>query len=487
MDTPAEPLTLASARGRWVLVATILGSGMATLDSTVVNVALPSIGRDLHGGIAALQWVVTAYLLTLASLLLIAGSLSDRFGRRRIFIVGVVWFTVASLVCSVAPTTLALNVARALQGIGGALLTPGSLAILEASFRRDDRAAAIGAWSGLGGITVAIGPFVGGYLVQAWSWRLIFLINLPLALAVVAITSRYVPETRDPAEPRRLDFAGAALVALGLGGITYALVELPAHGARAADIIGAAAAGVVALAALFVVEARRAAPMLELSLFRNRIFSAANAETFIVYAALGGAFFLLPIDLQEVANYSPLASGAALLPSTVMMLLLSASAARLAQRIGPRLPLSVGPLVAACGLLLCERVGAGRSYVTTLGPALVVFGLGLAITVAPITATVLAAAPTAKVGLASAINNCVARTGSLLAVAVLPAAAGLGPRSYLEPAVFDAGFRHGMTIAAAMCAAGGLLAFATIRNQPGGLSRAASASRSARPTSDTRQ
>ena len=465
MDTPAEPLTLASARGRWVLVATILGSGMATLDSTVVNVALPSIGRDLHGGIAELQWIVTAYLLTLASLLLIAGALSDRFGRRRVFLVGVVWFAAASVACSLAPSMLALNAARALQGVGGALLTPGSLAIIEASFRREDRAAAIGAWSGLGGITVAIGPFVGGYLVQAWSWRLIFVINVPLALAVVWLARRYVPETRDPAAPRRLDLAGAALAALGLGGLTYALVELPAHGIGAADVIAAAAVGLCALIALFVVEGKRAAPMLDLSLFGDRIFSAANAETFVVYAALGGAFFLLPIDLQQVLGYSPLASGAALLPATVVLLLLSASMGRLAQRIGPRIPLTVGPIIAACGLLLLERIGVGRGYATTVLPALLVFGLGLATTVAPITATVLGAAPTAKVGLASAINNCIARTGSLIAVATLPAAAGLGAESYLEPDVFAAGFRRGIRIAAMLCAAGGLLAWTTIRNR----------------------
>ncbi|MDB4964923.1 MAG: drug resistance transporter, EmrB/QacA subfamily [Myxococcales bacterium] len=464
MAMPAESLSLASARGRWVLSATILGSGLATLDGTIVNVALPTIGRDLHGGIAALQWIVTAYLLTLAAFLLLGGALSDRFGRRRIFLVGVVWFTAASVACGLAPSTAMLTAARALQGIGGALLTPGSLAIIEASFRKEDRAAAIGAWSGLGGVAVAVGPFLGGYLVQAWSWRLIFFINVPVALAVVLIASRHVPETRDPLAPRRLDFPGATLAALGLGGLTYALVEMPAHGARAVDVIAAGGLALVGLIAFFVVEQRRSAPMLELSLFRSRTFSAANAETFVVYAALGGAFFLLPIYLQQVLGYTPLASGAALLPTTAMMLLLSATMGRLAQRVGPRLPLTLGPLVAAAGLLLLERTGAGRSYWTTVLPSLVVFGLGLSMTVAPITATVLAAAPSGKAGLASAINNCVARTGSLIAVAMLPAASGLGPRSYLEPAVFAAGFRRGIFIAALLCAAGGILAWLTIRN-----------------------
>jgi len=466
MDPAPHGLTLASARGRWVIAATVLGSGLAMLDGTVVNVALPTLGRDLHGGVAALQWIVTAYLLTLAALLLIGGALSDRYGRRRVFLVGVVWFTAASVACGLAPSTTALNVARALQGIGGALLTPGSLAIIEASFVQEDRAAAIGAWSGLGGVAVAVGPFLGGWLVQTWSWRLVFFINVPIAVAIVIIAGRFVPETRDPAAPQRLDLAGATLAALGLGGVTYALIELPAHGARATDVVAAGALGIGATLAFFVVERLRAEPMLELALFGNRQFSAANVETFVVYAALGGAFFLLPIHLQQVLGYSPLAAGAALLPPTVVLLLLSASAGRLAQRIGPRLPLTLGPLVAAGGLLLLLFTAPGRSYFATVLPALVVFGLGLALTVAPITATVLAAAPTSKAGLASAINNCVARTGSLLAVATLPAASGLGPDSYLDPDAFAAGFRRSMIIAAALSAAGGTLAWAVIRKPP---------------------
>ncbi len=466
MEASAEPLSLASRRGRWVLAATVLGSGLATVDGTVVNVALPTIGRELHGGVAALQWIITAYLLTLAALLLIGGSLSDRYGRRRIFVLGILWFTVASVACGLAPSTATLTAARALQGIGGALLTPGSLAIIEASYRKEDRAAAIGAWSGLGGVAVAIGPFLGGYLIQAWSWRLVFFINVPIALVVVLIAQRHVPETRAPSAARPLDLAGAALAAIGLGGVTYALIELPGHGARAADVLAAGAVGLVALIAFFAVERARAAPMLDLSLFHSREFSAANAETLLVYAALGGAFFLLPINLQQVLGYSPLAAGAALLPATAMMLLLSTTMGRLAQRIGPRIPLTVGPLVAAVGLLLLVRTGADRSYLTTVLPALLVFGLGLSITVAPITATVLAAVPTGQAGLASAVNNCVARTGGLIAVAMLPAAAGLGAESYLEPGAFAAGFRRGMIIAAALCAAGGVLAWITIRDRP---------------------
>jgi EmrB/QacA subfamily drug resistance transporter len=459
-----DGLTLSSARGRWVIAATVLGSGIAMLDGTVVNVALPTIGRELHGSVAELQWIVTAYMLMLAALLLIGGALSDRYGRRRIFLVGVVWFTVASVACGLAPSTNALNAARALQGIGGALLTPGSLAIIEASFVKEDRAAAIGAWSGLGGVAVAVGPFLGGWLVQVWSWRLVFFINVPFALAVVLISLRFVPETRDPDAPKRLDLAGATLAALGLGGITYALIELPARGAHALDVMLAGVLGVGFSIAFFVVERMRAEPMLELGLFRSRQFTGANVETFIVYAALGGAFFLLPIHLQQVLGYSPIAAGASLLPSTVVLLFLSAPAGRLAQRIGPRVPLTLGPIIAGAGLLLLLFTAPDRSYFATVLPALVVFGLGLALTVAPITATVLAAAPAGKAGLASAINNCVARTGSLLAVAMLPAASGLGPESFSHPDLFAAGFRRSMIIAAALCAAGGVLAWTTIRS-----------------------
>ena len=463
-SAPDELLSLASRRGRWVLAATILGSGLATIDSTVVNVALPTIGRELHGGVDALQWIVTAYLLTLAAFLLVGGALSDRYGRRRIFILGVIAFTVASVACALAPSIPALTVARALQGAGGALLTPGSLAIIEASYRRQDRSAAIGTWSGLGGVAVAVGPFVGGYLVQAWSWRLAFFINVPLAVAVVLIAARHVPETRDPNATGRLDLAGAALAAVGLGGVTYALIELPGHGVRAPDVAAAGVVGVAALVAFFAVEHARKNPMLKLTLFHSRQFSAANAETLFVYAALGGAFFLLPIDLQQVLRYSPVAAGAALLPATAMMLLLSGTMGRLAQRIGPRLPLTLGPMIAALGLLLLERTADGRGYVVTVLPALVVFGLGLAATVAPITSTVLSAVPTSEAGVASAINNCVARTAGLLAVAMLPAASGLGASSYLHPDAFQAGFGHGMTISAALCAFGGALAWVTIRN-----------------------
>jgi EmrB/QacA subfamily drug resistance transporter len=453
-----------SPAGRWVLLATVLGSGIAFLDATVVNVALPTIGEDLDAGIASLQWVVNAYTLTLAGFLLLGGSLGDHYGRRRVFVIGVVWFAAASLLCGLAPTDEALIAARALQGVGGALLTPGSLAIIEASFRREDRAPAIGAWSGLGGVTAAIGPFLGGWLVQAATWRLIFLINLPLAAVVVWVSARHVPETRDPDATGRLDWAGAGLAALGLAGIVYALTDGPAQGWTSPRILVTGLVGVAALVAFVLWERRVAAPMLPLDIFASRQFSAANAVTFIVYGALGAALFLLPIQLQRVVGYPPLASGVALVPITVLLLLLSARAGRLASRIGPRLPMTLGPLLVAAGLALFTRVGPGASYLVDILPASLVFGLGLALTVAPLTATVLAAAPPEHAGLASAVNNDVARTAGLLAVAVLPVAAGISGADALVPAHFAAGFRTAMTIAAVLCAAGGVLAWFTIRN-----------------------
>jgi len=447
-----------------VLLATILGSGIAFLDSTVVNVALPTIGRELDAGISSLQWVVNAYTLTLSGFLLLGGSLGDHYGRRRVFVIGVVWFAVASLLCGLAPTDEALVAARALQGIGGALLTPGSLAIIEASFRREDRGPAIGAWSGLGGVTAALGPFLGGWLIQTGSWRLIFLINLPLAAVVVWVSVRHVPESRDPGATGRLDWAGAALAAVGLAGVVYALTDGPGLGWTSSRILVAGLVGVAALAAFLVWERRTRNPMLPLDIFASRQFSAANAVTFVVYGALGGSLFLLPIQLQQVVGYSPLASGVALVPITVLMLLLSARAGRLSARIGPRLPMTLGPLLVAAGFALLARIGPGASYLLDILPASLVYGFGLTLTVAPLTATVLAAAPAEHAGVASAVNNDVARTAGLLAVAVLPVAAGISGADALQPDRFAGGFRTAMIIAAVLCVAGGLLSWLTIRN-----------------------
>jgi EmrB/QacA subfamily drug resistance transporter len=456
----------ASPRGRWILVATILGSGIAFLDATVVNVALPTIGRQLHTGLASLQWTINAYTLTLAGLLLLGGSLGDRNGRQRTFVVGVVWFAIASLLCALAPNAGVLIAARALQGVGGALLTPGSLAIIEASFHPEDRSTAIGAWSGLAGVTTAIGPFLGGWLVEAFTWRLIFLINLPLAALVVWITVRHVPESRDPAAAPQLDVTGAALAALGLAGVTFALTEGAGLGWTSPLILATGVGGALALAAFVAVERTSRHPMLPLDIFTSRQFTSANLVTFVVYGALGGSFFLLPIQLQRVAGYSPLASGVALVPVTLVMLLLSARAGRLAQRVGPRLPMSLGPLLAAAGLALMVRIDAGGGYLVDVLPGVLVFALGLSLTVAPLTSTVLAAASAEHAGVASAVNNDVARVAGLLAVAVLPVAAGISGAGALTPAVFGAGFRMAMLIAAGLCAAGGLLAYATIR-RPG--------------------
>jgi EmrB/QacA subfamily drug resistance transporter len=450
-----------SAAGRWVLAVAVLGSGMAFLDGTVVNVALPDIGRDLGASTSALQWVLNGYLLTLASLILLGGSLGDRYGRRRIFVLGVLLFTAASLLCAIAPTSGLLVAARLLQGIGGALLTPGSLAMIESSFRPADRARAIGAWSGLGGVATALGPLLGGYLVEAVSWRAIFLINLPLGLLVAAFATRHVPETRDPTASGRLDYRGAALVGLGLAGTTYALIEGPNKGMTGAVLL-AGVGGVAALVAFLLVERTSSNPMMPLGIFASRQFSAANLVTFAVYAALGGVFFLLVSFLQISLGYSPIAAGAASLPVTALMLLFSARAGALAQRIGARIPLTIGPFVIAAGLLLMTRIEPGDSYVSSVLPAVIVFGSGLTLVVAPVTATVLAAADARHSGIASGINNAVSRVAGLLAVAVLPLIAGLTGDAFYNASAMTDGFHTGMLACAGLSVVGGVLAWLTI-------------------------
>ena len=451
----------ATARGRWVLLATVLGSGMAFLDSTVVSVALPAIGRDLGAGASGLQWVVNGYTLTLAAFILLGGSLGDRFGRRRIFLLGVVGFTAASLLCGLAPTTGLLVAARAVQGIGGALLTPGSLAILQASFAPDDRTRAIGAWSGLSGVASAVGPLLGGWLVEVATWRLVFLINLPLALVVVLVARRHVPESVDPAAVGRVDVAGAGLAVLGLAGLTYVLTEWTRRGPADPLVLTTLVLGVAGLVAFLVLERRTAAPMLPLGLFRRRAFSAVNVVTFLVYAALSGLFFFLVVQLQVVAGFSPIAAGLSLLPFTVLMLALSARAGALANRIGPRIPMTVGPLLGAAGLLGLATVGSGATYWSDVLPFVVVLGLGLTITVAPLTATALAAVEDRHAGIASGVNNAVARTAGLLAVAVLPVVSGVGA-SLTNPVTLDPAYAVAMLICAGLMAAGGLVALVTV-------------------------
>ncbi len=462
-DSDAAGLQLRSPRGRMVLLATILGSGMAQLDATVVGVALPRIGSDLNAGLTELQWTVNAYTLTLAGLLLLGGSLGDRLGRRRIFVVGVIWFAIASAGCAAAPTPVLLITARAVQGIGAALLTPGSLAIIEASFARKDRAPAVGYWSGLGGIAGALGPVVGGLLVGVapWGWRLVFLLNLPLALVTVR-AARAVPETRDEESAGHLDVIGTALAALGLAGIVFALTQGPAGG-WSTPVVLLGVLGIVLLGAFVIQERRHANPLVPPVLFRSRDFTATNGVTLAVYAALGGTFFLLPIQLQTGSGFSPVAAGTALLPLTVLLLLISGPAGRLATRIGPRLLMTVGPIIAGVGLVLFTRIGPDAAYVSDVLPAVLVFGFGMSLTVAPLTATVLASVADRYAGVASAVNNDVARTAGLLAVAILPSLAGIAGAGQLGPAELSAGFDRAVLITGAVCAAGGVLAFLTVR------------------------
>ena len=450
---------LGSPTGRAVIAAAVLGSGMTLLDGTVVNVALRTIGRDLDATLAQLQWITNGYLLSLASLILLGGSLGDRFGRRRVFVIGTVWFALASLLCGLAPNPEVLIAARVLQGVGAALLTPGSLSMIQGAFVRDDRAKAIGAWVGLGGIAAAIGPFVGGALVDYASWRWIFLINLPIAVVTVVLAQRTVPESLDPNAPRRMDFTGALLAATALGGLTYALIEW-GH----AGVPWALGVSVLATVGYVVSERRSTHPMLPLGIFADRTFSAANAMTLVVYAALGAVLFFLVLQLQTVSGYSALEAGVATLPITVCMLLLAAKGGELGTRIGPRIPMTVGPIVMAVGTLLLLSVGDDVDYWTDVLPGLTIFGLGLALMVAPLTATVLAAAPDEHAGIASGVNNAVARAGSLLAVAALPVAVGLGGEEYADPVAFDAAYRSAIVICAVLLTVGGVISWLTIRD-----------------------
>ncbi|MFB7112877.1 MFS transporter [Streptomyces sp. NPDC056291] len=464
----APAVRISSPTGRWILLTTVLGSSMAMLDSTVVNVALPRIGRDLDANLAALQWTVNAYMVTLAGLILLGGSLGDRYGRRRLFVLGVVWFATASLLCGLAPNVGILVAARALQGIGGALLTPGSLALIQASFHPDDRGRAVGLWSGFGGIGAAVGPFLGGWLVAGPGWRWVFLLNVPVALVCAPIAVRHVPESSGGPAHGRFDVLGAALGALSLALVTYALIE--ARGGTLAVAL-TAAAGVLAAVAFVYVEKHRRDPMVPPDIFASRQFTAVNLVTLCVYAAFGGFFFLTALQLQVVAGYSPLEAGTALLPTTALMLLFSARSGALADRIGPRLPLTVGPLLCAVALLLMLRVGKGADYLTDVLPALLVMGAGMVTLVAPLTSTVLASVDTSRAGLASGINNAAARAAGLIAVAALPLLAGMGPEAYRSADAFDAAFRRAMPICAAVLVAGAVLAFTAVRRPAPGCRR----------------
>lgn len=460
-DEGGPLLKLSSARGRWLIVVTVLGSGIAFLDGTVVNVALPAIGRDLGGGLATQQWVIDGYLLTLGALLLAGGVAGDRYGRRRVFLLGLALFTVASVACAVAPTGLALIAARVVQGVGAAALVPGSLALINSCIAEGDRGRAIGVWAGMSGVTSAIGPFIGGWLVDSYSWRWVFWLNVPLAVAATLIALRHVPESRSGAIGGRFDVAGAVLSVVGLGGVVYALIQGPSHG-WTAPTIAAGVVGAVALVAFPLVETRIADPLLPPGLFRSRQFTGANMTTFLVYGALGAAMFLLTLQLQQTLGYSALAAGAATVPITVIMLLASPGMGALSDRLGPRLPMTAGPVVAGIGLFLMVPIVPGAGYWDVVLPAVVVFGIGMTITVTPLTAAVLAAVDPDDVGAASGFNNAVSRVSGLLAIAVLPTLAGVTAAAN-QP--LGPGFGVAMWMSGALCAAGGLVSWATIRNR----------------------
>ncbi len=450
---------------RLTLVAAILGSGIAMIDGTIVNVALPAIEQDLGGGLSSQQWVSNAYLLTLGSMILIGGSLGDIYGKRRVFAIGVAAFGVFSIACALAPTIEVLIAARACQGAAGALLTPSSLAIIVAAFTAKERGAAIGSWTAWGGIAAIVGPLAGGWIVDQVSWRWIFAINVPLVLVTLALILAAVPRTVH-VTGRRVDVLGAVLCVAGLGGVVFALIEQPHHGWSSPIIYVPLILGVIAFASFLAYERRTAQPMLKLELFTRRNFAVANLETLTMYAGLAILFFFLVIFLQEVAGYSALQSGLTTLPVTVVMFTLSRRFGGLADRFGPRLFMGVGPLIAATGVLLLLRTGLETSYLGDLLPGLLVFSLGLSLTVAPLTATVMADAEASDAGIASAINNAIARVAGLVGVSVV----GVVVASTLVGDTFAANtesvqaFHEVVVICAALLAAGGIAGVIGITN-----------------------
>ena len=445
-----------------MVATTVVGSAVAMLTATVVNVALPALARDLDASASQQQWVINAYLLTIASLILIGGSLGDRYGRVRIYRIGVIWFGLASLACAIAPNVELLIAARLVQGVGGALLTPGSLAIIEATLRRSDRGRGVGQWSGLTGIAGAIGPLIGGVLVDI-SWRWVFVINLPIVVAVLVLSAR-VPESSDPAASNhRLDVGGAALTVVALGGTSYALIEGSAGGFGVLDTLATIVA-VIGVVGAIVYERTRTHPMVPLDLFANRVFAAANLITLLVYGGMGVVFFLLSIQLQVGLGWTPLAAGSSMLPVTFLMLVLSSHAGDLAQRIGRRWPLTVGPALIAGGMLLMSNIDAGDSYPVDVLPSVVVFGLGLAASVAPVTSTALGCVPDDRSGAASGVNNAVARTGQLLAVAAVPPLVGLTGDALGTADALDDRFGDAMVAGAVLVGLGAVTAAVLLRS-----------------------
>ena len=461
VDAVIDGLALRSGTGRAALAATVAASGMASLDATVVNLALPQIGEDLGAGISGVQWVLTSYLVALASLILLAGALGDRYGRRRVFLVGTVWFTAASVLCGVAPSLEVLVLARVLQGIGGALLTPGSLAILQASFRPADRGAAIAAWAGLGAVAGGVGPFVGGIVVDGPGWRWAFLVNVPIAVVVVACTRVAIPETRATSGSRPIDVVGAALAIATLATGTWALSESGRPGADGRVVTVTGAVAVVAAGAFVWRMTHTRDPLVPPVLFRDRVFAVVSIVTVLLYGALGAASFLIAYQLQVGAGRSALEASVVLLPSAVFLFLLSGRAGSLGERLGPRSQLSVGPVVVAGGLLLLSRVGTDPSWLTGLLPGASLLGLGFALLVAPLTAAVMSAADPDRVSLASGVNNALARTAALTAIAVIPVVSGL--TGAVGVAEMTHAYRISMLLAATAAVAAAAVAFVGLR------------------------
>ncbi|MEP6731428.1 MAG: MFS transporter [bacterium] len=455
-------MKLASAQGRWIVAGAVLGSGAVFLEGSVVNVALPTIARDLHLGVAGLQWVMNAYLLTLSALMLLGGSLGDRMGRSRVFTVGALSFGVASVACAFAPSAIVLVGCRLAQGVAGALLVPNSLAMLEAAFEGEDRGAAIGQWAAWSAVSTSIGPLAGGWLVDSLSWRWVFAAVAPFAFGAAAISHRFVVDGESKVSDGKRDVIGPVLITLGLAGLIGGLTAGPDSGFSNPLVLAAIIGGVVLIASFIIVERKSAAPLLPLDVFASRQFTGANITTLFVYAALTALFLLLMLELQNVLGYHALKAGACLLPINALMLGISPLVGRLAERVGSRLPMVCGALIAAVGMALFTRVHPGVSYVGGVLPAVIVFGIGLSVFVAPLTAAVLGAVPAERVGVASAVNNAVSRLAGLLATAIIPFAVGMSGARGLQHEDIARGFVRGMWISAGLCVAGALVAWLTI-------------------------